>query len=73
MSDFPRPPWSRDDRIHLASKVQGLRLRRGMSQIELAGAADVTPATIKHIESGMAPRPLTLKLVLVALDVPVGA
>ncbi|MDP9438611.1 MAG: helix-turn-helix domain-containing protein [Actinomycetota bacterium] len=56
----------------IGQNVRGLRLRRALTQEELADAAGVSSAAITKIELGRrVPRPGTLRKIAAALRVPV--
>ncbi len=59
-------------RGNIGENVRGLRLRRALTQEELAAAADLNAASITKIELGYrVPRPGTLRKIADALRVPV--
>jgi transcriptional regulator with XRE-family HTH domain len=53
----------------LGKKVAALRMEKGLTQEELVDKCNINVRTIQRIESGdVTPRPLTLRLILEALD-----
>ena len=58
----------------LAKSIRRLRLEKGMSQLELATQADITPGMVMDLEYGRAnPKMKTLNKIAGVLDVPFSA
>lgn len=53
----------------IGKNVKEIRLKKGLTQVQLADLADLPQATIHYIENGKNPRMDTLSKVAKALDV----
>ena len=56
--------------MNVGKAIKELRKQQGLSQSELAEAADITQAAMSGIENGKRPNPLTLEKLSKALKVP---
>lgn len=55
----------------LATRVRNLRLRRALSQQELADNAELTRSVVANLERGVKlPRPSTIRKIALAFDIP---
>jgi transcriptional regulator with XRE-family HTH domain len=56
--------------MNIGKAIKELRKQQGLSQSELAEAADITQAAMSGIENGNRPNPITLEKLSNALKVP---
>lgn len=56
--------------MNIGNAIKEIRKRKGMSQLQLANAADITQAAMSGIENGKRPNPGTLEKLSKELGVP---
>ena len=63
--------WQVKVKMNIGKAIREVRKKKGISQIELANAAEITQTALSQIESGLKrANPTTMKNICIALSIP---